>query len=351
MGDAKVAEGAVAYIPLLDGVRAVSIGLVIVSHLVIYNPNSYLAYKAALASGYTGVSVFFVLSGYLITTLLLREEERSGQICLSSFYLRRMFRILPAAYCFLVVLIALAAMRMVKVPFHDFASSFLYIRNFVGQSHETAHLWSLAIEEQFYLLWPLFLLYVAPQHRIRAVAVIIGSICAWRSLLTLTGWASVGALYSRTDLRLDSILMGCLLALLCQDQRIRHAMKNFISPELAILAGILGLVTWKTLSADMAHGAALDSTLTAGVIALSLYGLLYSKHPACVVLETKTMAIIGKLSYGIYLWQQLFFGPPNEALSAAREFPTNLVLTVAMATISYHLVEKPFLRLRERFVT
>jgi len=339
--------GTTTYVPLLDGFRAVSIALVILSHLLIYNPASYFLYRAGLACGYTGVSFFFVLSGYLITTLLLQEEEKKGHIQIGNFYLRRAFRILPAAYAFLFVLAGLAAAQYVAIPIHDFAASFFYVRNVIGRSHETAHLWSLAIEEQFYFLWPLFLVVVPQRRRVLAVTAVISSVCAWRMFLVFTGWASAGALYSRTDLRLDTVLTGCLLALLLQ--RRSHFTAGTLGPAASLAAGCAGLLIWKVIASEWARADALDSSLTAVSAALILYGLLNSHGFSRACLEGSMVVLIGRLSYGIYLWQQLFFGPA-EAFSGLRIFPVNMLLTLAAATASFYFVEKPFLRLRERFV-
>ena len=141
-----------AYVPGLDGIRALAIGLVLFSHSVIFDEFTAL-HAVGNAAGHAGVAVFFVLSGYLITTLLLREEDRTGGISVRLFYLRRSLRLFPALWLYLLVVGAIwLAGGLPQLPWHDFVSSLLYIRNFLGRGHETSHLWSLSIEEQFYLL-------------------------------------------------------------------------------------------------------------------------------------------------------------------------------------------------------
>ena len=146
------------YVPGLDGVRALAVGLVIFEHSVVFDQFSHFG-SVGLSGGHTGVALFFVLSGYLITTLLLREEERTGFISLRFFYIRRALRLFPALwlYLFVVAVLTLAGW-LPHNPWHSFFSSLLYFRNIVGRGHETDQLWSLSIEEQFYIIWPLILI-------------------------------------------------------------------------------------------------------------------------------------------------------------------------------------------------
>src|SRR5262245_18321747 len=146
-----------SHVPGLDGIRALAIGLVLFSHSVIYDEFTGLR-PFGLVAGYAGVAVFFVLSGYLITTLLLREEDRTGGISLILCYCRRALRLLPALWLYLFVVGAMwLAGGLPHHPWHSFLRSLFYIRNLIGRGHETDHLWSLSIEEQFYLLWPVVL--------------------------------------------------------------------------------------------------------------------------------------------------------------------------------------------------
>ena len=125
------------HIPGLDGIRALAIGLVLFAHSVIYDTFSHLR-SIGTGAGYAGVAVFFVLSGYLITTLLLREEERTGSISLRLFYLRRALRLFPALWLYLLVVSLIWFSGLLPHhPWHSFASSLLYVRNLVGRGHET----------------------------------------------------------------------------------------------------------------------------------------------------------------------------------------------------------------------
>src|SRR3954469_22872781 len=198
-----------------DGIRAVAIGLVLFSHSVIYDEFNSLR-PVGLNAGFAGVAVFFVLSGFLITTLLLREEDRTGQISLPLFYMRRALRLFPALWLYLLVVggICLAG-GLPAHPWHSFVSSLLYIRNLVGRGHETDHLWSLSIEEQFYLLWPVALIALRRRNGARLCLAlgVLAAVTVWRIYAAQTGLASDGALYTRSDFRFDAPLFGCALAL------------------------------------------------------------------------------------------------------------------------------------------
>ncbi len=187
------------YIPGLDGIRALAVGLVLFEHSVVFDQFSHL-YSVGLNAGHTGVALFFVLSGYLITTLLLREEQRTSFISLRLFYIRRALRLFPVlwVYLFVVALFTLAGW-LPHNPWHSFVSSLFYFRNVVGRGHETDQLWSLSIEEQFYILWPLVLIGLPKRNRARLVVAMGVLICItlWRIYAAKTGLASVGALFAQ----------------------------------------------------------------------------------------------------------------------------------------------------------
>jgi peptidoglycan/LPS O-acetylase OafA/YrhL len=331
--------------------RGISIALVLLSHLLIYRTPSPAEPLMAggLASGATGVTVFFVLSGYLITTLLLAEERERGRIGLRGFYARRALRIFPAYYAYLAVVVALTLAAVVpRAPLHDFAASAVYLRNFVGRGHETAHLWSLAVEEHFYLLWPSFLILVPPRRRLPATLGLIAAVVAWRTALVLTDSVGPGPLHVRTDLRVDSILAGCTLALLLAR---RGSAPLFRHSGPAALAAAAALAAWAVGYPRIPHAEAVGTTGTALLIALVLHHVVAAPSGAMVrALSVAPLRAVGKLSYSLYLWQQLFLGTALVAgIGGVRWFPLDLALTVLAALASYALVERPFLRLKDRF--
>ncbi|MHB8208821.1 acyltransferase family protein, partial [Mucilaginibacter sp.] len=145
------------YIPSLDGFRAFSIILVIISHLSFNFQNSVL-FKLEL--GGFGVSIFFVISGFLITLLLLKEKSKYGKISLSNFYVRRFLRILPVAYLFILVLILLNNFLSLHISYEYFIPPIFFVKNFFPITFWSVdHYWSLSVEEQFYLIFPFILSY------------------------------------------------------------------------------------------------------------------------------------------------------------------------------------------------
>jgi peptidoglycan/LPS O-acetylase OafA/YrhL len=337
------------YIPILDGLRAVSIALVLGDHLVSYHPDTAWLQPVGKACGSTGVSLFLVISGYLITRLLLLEEHRRGRIHLRLFYARRALRIFPAFYAYMVVVLLLTGAGVLdREPLYSYVASLLYLRNLAGRGWETGHLWSLSLEEQFYLLWPTVLVLTPARHRLPVVGLLIAAVLGWRSVLVLSGHIHEPALGTRTDVRIDAILVGCLLALLAQRGWLARLRPGTVWPVL--LASLL-LVA----NAVVAHHAPLwkgaSGTFQAVFLAVILYGFLEG-GPTVLhrVLETPPVLFLGKLSYGIYLWQQLVLGPPTGFLGALRaSFPANLIVALGLALVSYFVMEKPFLALKDRY--
>jgi peptidoglycan/LPS O-acetylase OafA/YrhL len=344
------------YLPVLDGFRAFSIALVLLCHLTYYHATTAQGKFLSAICGSTGVSFFFVISGFLITRILIREERRRGQISLRRFYLRRALRILPAYYLFVVVVVLLdRAGAVPRVPVHNYASCLLFVRNLIGRGHETSHLWSLSLEEQFYVFWPMLLAFVAGGKRLGAVTSLLLAACLWRSYLVFTG--RVGplaiydrALYMRSDLRMDTILAGCALGILYDAERFRRFNRAFLSRAWVPWAAGLALVLWSVFAPGARHSAAIENSITAVLIGVILNWFLANGGSlAGRGLQAGPVLLVGKLSYSLYLWQQLFLGPAGESLAALRRFPVNVLMTIVAAVASYVLVEKPFLALKERY--
>ena len=336
--------------PVLDGLRAVSVVMVFISHLTIFGTASRNVVEIGTISGATGVSVFFVLSGYLITRLLLKEEEQKGAISLKKFYARRFLRIFPAAYAFLALVLVMSQAGFFSIPLHSYLASLLYIRNYVGSGHETAHLWSLAIEEQFYLLWPACLALLAPKDRVRGVICLIAAVWVWRCYVVLFGLASVGQLYIRTDLRIDTILVGCLLALVEQSGRLGRVQSLWMRGTWFLPATLLVLVSWLILAGRSFLAKTVETGVAAVLIgAIVIWFVSCSESVAGRWLQTPFVLWVGRLSYSLYLWQQVFMGPATPETAVIRTFPLNILLTFAAAAVSYYLVERPMLLLKDRY--
>jgi peptidoglycan/LPS O-acetylase OafA/YrhL len=304
------------------------------------------------AVGPHGVHVFFVISGFLITSKLLEEEALRGRISLVEFYLRRAFRILPPALVFLNVVAALgAAGLLAPMPLKEWLvdAFFLtsYVGRFPGRSPYTGHFWSLAVEEHFYLLFP-FLLARAGSRRLRwLIPALLLAAPLWRwvdaAWVDLRGHAFPGVSPElRTDHVFDLLLYGCGLALLFRDERWREWFSRWLrTPALVVLAAALGVLVWRE------GPVSLEGLCIAGLLGGTV---LHPEAPFGRVLELAPMQWIGRLSYSAYLWQQLFFVTVMREPEWPQRFPLNAVLLLAIALASYHLVEQLMIRLGRRVV-
>lgn len=326
-------------IPSLDGLRALSITLVVLGHLggTRYSPVPLFFEDYANF----GVRVFFVISGYLISTILIKEHTRTGTIILRGFYIRRFFRIFPAAYAFLIATLLFGEHTLRGI---DIFTAFTYLVNYnLSRPWAIGHLWSLSVEEQFYLLWPLTLLLFFRKGRTLALA---GIVLApfMRAGFKMAGFSS-DAIGNYFPCVADSIATGCLLALLQPEMGVWAA--RLYRPGFVLVPLLaLSVPLWPHLSHRIGVPAyqLLGITVMNVGIALCLdiairrrYALL--NHPALVW--------VGVLSYSLYLWQQPFLNRNVTTWYSA--FPVNLILAVGCATLSFYCVERPFLRMRERY--
>ena len=319
-----VADRPLTRVPVLDGVRATAILLVLFGHTV---HKAYLPLGALF--GEYGTSLFFVLSGYLITAVLLADEARYGRVRLGRFYRRRALRILPALTVFLLVLAALAQSGMVENPSRlTWIASTLYFRNLVGTGWNTQHLWTLALEEQFYFLWPIAFV-VFRKHRMALIAAVILCCTVSRVIWINTDFRDIFDLLQRPDLRLDTFLIGGSMALY------RWQWFGRISAAIAVV----GFVLWTPLSLTFKWTRPLDTPVAALLLTILIWWLI--EHPGSRMarfLRAPSMVLIGTLSYSLYLWQEPLLGPNIRWWS--------LPVLGIVACASYWMVEKPFLRLR-----
>ena len=319
-------------IPTLDGIRALAILLVLIGHSLAGLSNAWKL--PALLFGDTGVSLFFVLSGYLITGRMLSDEQAAGKLQLARFYRNRALRIFPAFYAFLIGVAVLAKLSIIPTPDRiTWLASVFYFRNLEGSGWETGHLWTLALEEQFYLLWPaLFIL--CRRRRVLLISLLIGAFTAHRAFwlhgheLTLGG---AGSYRWRPDLRLDTFLVGCGFAL-CRPAWIKWPLPLF---------SLAGIVYWSIFDIGSMWTRPVDSIVTAALMGiLVVWAAQLSDGLPRTLLSSRPAVLLGALSYSIYLWQQLFLGRPLHWWS----FPA----IVSLACASYWLVERPFMRLKYR---
>ena len=343
-------------IPSLDGLRALAILLVIAGHIASSLPPGAVDAMAPLftfigQSG-RGVSLFFVISGFLITRLLLKEQERTGRISLRGFMARRALRILPAFYFYLAVLGLLALAGALVLPAQSLIAAATFTWNYwrVEGSWWVGHVWTLCIEEQFYLTWPLLLVLLGRSRAAwLALAVILAEpVVRVASYFLAPGQRPVLSIMLHT--RADMLMFGCLAAL-CYDQpRFQSLLNRIFRTRLQWLLISLSFIGGPLLEARFAAGYLFTVGYTLDGVAIALGMLWLIQHagsPLGRFFNSRLMVGIGVLSYSLYLWQQLFLTGENHTLLG--RVPVSIVASFAAAWLSYRLVEQPFLTLKGRF--
>jgi peptidoglycan/LPS O-acetylase OafA/YrhL len=342
------------YIPTLDGWRALAAIGVILDHGA---PDFFASHPRLMhvgAHGEIGVEVFFAISGFLICGLLLEEFARTGGISLRAFYIRRCFRILPPYYAALAGICAASLFAGLHINYSDLPSCLLFYRNYLPLGIDerggfyTAHFWSLAVEEHFYLLWPALLIAVKPKHAAKVAFPLAMLVFGWREVQLHAGLFPgifvVPNALTCTDTRIDALLWGCLAAIYFP--AIRRTFERVDLPQLwlPILAILLVAEQMRAPCLILWRSILLPLLLLSTVIQpTSLLGR---------VLEWQPLRWIGTLSYSLYLWQELFLTPESmEAHSAFRNlqhWPWNVLAILTCAILSRYLLEIPMNRLGHR---
>lgn len=316
---------ALRYEPALDGIRALAILMVVGFH----------AKVPGLHGGSFGVDVFFVLSGYLITRILVGEHERTGKLDLLRFYGRRLRRLYPAMITLLAVYLLLAPWLFphpsMRVHLRDATVAALYLSDYSHplhmKPHVMVHLWSLSIEEHFYLVWPLVLLFVMrlrPPAAIASLVVLYVAATLWRAhSVPQIHWD----VYHRFDTHASGLVLGCLIG---------YIGKRLPAP--AALVGFAGLaatcVLYKHGGYDMMYTGFTAAELSSACIILA----------APAWLGVAPLAWLGRLSYGLYLWHY----PIDKLIRTQYHFDWRLTLPIslfgglALAALSYYTIERLF---------
>jgi peptidoglycan/LPS O-acetylase OafA/YrhL len=339
----------VPYLPGLDGMRA----LAVVAVMIYHTNNGWLP------GGFIGVEVFFVISGYLITRLLLAEHHENARIDLRAFYVRRVLRLGPALVVALIVAAALAAGPLADefaVPrWAAFATTLSYTANWLqvyepGSAGPLIHTWSLAIEEQFYLLWPP-LLVVLLRRRLNisslaaALAIAALAVVAARVVFFAGLHDQTQRLWFATPMRADGLLLGCALGALAFDRPLPRI------GSVASAGALIGLIAI-FVTADNQYWA---FSFVGGItIATALSGVLLAATTSgsglvCRGLALRPLVLIGRVSYGLYLYHAMIFLWIREStLTTEAQYVVEFTLTAAVTVLSYVIVERPALRLKER---
>jgi peptidoglycan/LPS O-acetylase OafA/YrhL len=333
--------------PALDGLRALAVVAVMAFHT-----------SPAAHGGFLGVDVFFVISGYLITALLLREWSRTGGIDLRSFYLRRALRLGPALLLMLVVTIPLifTVLRssMGINPFLAIASVLLYVANWANVAVDVGtgpltHTWSLSIEEQFYLIWPIVLVLVLSRRRkppASALAVLIAVVVVARWICwdtTHGDW-----IYYATTSHCDGLLLGSLLAIGLDRRPAGAAVPR--GSEAAAWLGLAGLAAF--MAGSQIGGGA---TYEYGLFAVAVCAALVVQHLAVAesgllvrILSVRPLVAVGTVSYGLYLFHfPVFQAVQHQGYPHLIQHSLEISISVALTVFSWFVVEKPALRLKD----
>jgi peptidoglycan/LPS O-acetylase OafA/YrhL len=336
-------------LPGLDGLRAVSIVLVLMAHLKTLPGSPRWSLFLAIANhGQFGVEIFFVLSGFLITSLLLKEEKKAGSIDIRQFYIRRAFRILPPAFAYLLFVAMLILAGISAARWSEVVAAACFSRNLVvNGGADTGHFWSLAVEEQFYLTWPFLLVILPCRARLAPLIALLAISPLWRH--------EYFRLFPQTKLNVvaldyEPLMIGCLLAI-CRDAKgtLRFLTQApFQSTWMFASSVLLIVILLSPIGASVTPRVQVFFQLTYdSAIALVINYLIEGKKSHVNwLLNTRPVVHLGKLSYSLYLWQQPFCFEGSALVLPAM---WALFPALAGAGFSYYCIEQPALSLRRRF--
>jgi peptidoglycan/LPS O-acetylase OafA/YrhL len=360
---AKSSEGMSGYIPQLDGLRGIAILSVLLFHVGSKLPALHL--ERATWYGWAGVDLFFVISGFLITTILL--ESAGSERYFRNFYVRRVLRIWPLYFALLIFVFALlpwivpALRERIFAQCHPWQSYFLFLQNFfvhefgIGPVGVT---WSLAIEEQFYLVWPVVILFL-PRKLLLPLLLALAVFSPVARVVAQAHGASIATVYTHTIFRLDSISAGALLAVWVKAVRFNSARTVRLFGLLTAAGAVACLVTF-WLESDRAASASLRFTSLA-VLFFGLVGSALLAGPGTLlyrILSAPWLRYTGKICFGLYLLHVTVFDTlsPERLRFLGNGWAGNLgvliidfVAVFLLASGSWHLLESPILRLKHNF--
>jgi len=351
----------------LDGLRSIAILLVLMRHFVIGGDPNHgirsIAYKVADA-GWVGVDLFFALSGFLITGILLRSRDLPRRFF--NFYMRRTLRILPLYYVALAIVFLIVpaiAAACERIALRDQALFWLYLANFrlrdiLSPCAQVGHFWSLAIEEQYYAIWPAVVFLLAPLNARRVCIGIVVMSLGVRVLFVLShaGWRP----YYWTPARADALACGSLVAIAFVTQRHRDLLSRWSTPLIFVTGAALAFLGWRDLLdapalANETPLTLIDRVLVPFLLAVFFSGLLVITLQRAWLnraLDIAPFRFIARYSYGVYVWHLILLAPIASRTQTLGIWPRAAVLTTASfaaAIASYHLFEERFLRLKRFF--
>ena len=343
------------YLPTLDGWRGIAvIGVILYHAREEFSHGNSLAVRLA-AHCYVGVDIFFAISGFLICGLLLREYEKTGDINIRRFYIRRFFRILPPYYVSLAAICAAGAFLALPLNFSRVPSCLFFYRNYLPLGMDehggfyTAHYWTLALEEHFYLIWPLVLLAVRPKRAGKVAFLLAMTVFAWRTIEghfhLLADVLPQANLMARSDTRIDALLWGCLAAIYFP--KIQRLAERIPFSQLWFVPAVLVVIVQKLHPPGLTL---FDAVLLPLLIVSTV---IQPRSVLGHVLEWQPLRWLGTISFSLYLWQQLFLPELGTELARGRfqylqRPPWNLIAILVCACLSRYLIEIPMTRLGHR---
>lgn len=324
------------YSPALDGLRAVAIALVVLFH----------ARAPVGLGGFVGVDIFFVLSGFLITSLLLSEQDAKGTVDLPRFYWRRVLRLTPALLAMLAIYVAVAPLAWPRISDHgtQAALAAVYLSDYsvalFGVPTILSHTWSLSVEAHFYLLWPLAIVATMRRWNRRALVIGLGVVylaaTLWRLACILDG-QSWNQVYYRFDTHLTGLVLGSWLAAVRRDPAVSAGLDRFM-PSLLWWLPVLALACMGFGWGNMEVAAWGFSVVEWGTLAV-LVAIQRPDSKVGTALSQRSLVWLGKMSYGIYLWHYPVFRFLRLVLPWEWVLVVGLPLSVALAALSFYSVE------------
>jgi peptidoglycan/LPS O-acetylase OafA/YrhL len=346
-------------IPSLDGIRAISVLLVVLGHSGLQG----------FVPGGFGVTIFFFLSGYLISTLMLAEQKHTGGINIPYFYARRVFRLMPPLIVSLAIAYGLTYSGWLAggITSKGLAAQLLYFANYYGLFYDpgnsvpygTGILWSLAVEEHFYIFYPLLMsLMLGIALRPRTIGAMLGIVClvlAWRIYLVHAQGFFPERTYYASDTRIDSIIYGCLLALVMNPMQKQNRAGSMSLAQWALLTTAAGTLVLTFVYRDPTFRETTRYSLQGlALIPLFYFAVRFSGNPLFRNLNSPWLIILGTYSYTIYLIHYVVIGLIDKNVPAigARPyilFPAALLISIAYSAAVERFVEPPFKQLRRKF--
>ncbi|MBW7914020.1 MAG: acyltransferase [Taibaiella sp.] len=366
----------------LDGLRALSILLVLFDHGKASMPEYITStfFYEVLSNSQLGVRIFFIISGYLITRLLLEEKQKHGEINLKAFYKKRVLRIFPVFYLYILVIILFQLVLKDVFYWKDILIAALFLWNFKllitgersGEMVDDGfrnpnkdgwfllgHFWTLAMEEQFYLMWPFVMKKVKTKKNLIKVCIAVIIIMP---LLRVLVYYTVPTVRGQIDNMIftscDSLLLGCLMAILEKTSYKDRMIRILADTRVTICSAAFIFVAspYLILAYKGAYNLTIGMTLmNIGIASLIMFSI-HRNNFWSQLLNLKTVATVGVLSYSIYIWQQLFLFTNVQWMNVTiaghkfylNQFPQNFILVALVSCASYYLYEKQFLKLKNR---